>query len=329
MSNTHAAVLAPASEPVDQPPPPRQARSWLIDLVLLAALWGASFLFMRACAAEFGALPTAAARVAIATLFLLPIALWRGLGAAFAPHWKAILAVGIFNSGMPFALFCFALLTIDSGLAAVLNATAPMFGALVAWAWFRERPGGSRILGLVIGFAGVAMLASRNVDFRSGSVGDASLWAVLACLGGCLCYGIAASATRRYLSGASPLAIAAGSQIGATVFLALPAVWLWPTHTPSARAWWALLVLGVACTGIAYILFFRLIASAGPARALTVTFLVPVFAVFYGSVFLGEQITRWTLICAAVIVCGVALSTGLIRLGRRQKSTAIRLDARR
>jgi drug/metabolite transporter (DMT)-like permease len=110
------------------------------------------------------------------------------------------------------------------------------------------------------------------------------------------------------------LATATGSQIGATLFLALPALWFWPTQMPSLRAWLALLALGVACTGLAYILFFRLIANAGPARALTVTFLVPVFAVFYGAVFLGENITQWMLICAAVIVCGVALSTGLVKL---------------
>jgi len=130
------------------------------------------------------------------------------------------------------------------------------------------------------------------------------------------------SAARRYLGGIPSLATATGSQIGATLFLALPALWFWPTHTPSLQAWLALTVLGVACTGIAYILFFRLIEQAGPARALTVTFLVPVFAVFYGAVFLHEAITPWMLICAAVIVCGVALSTGIVKL--RRPATASR-----
>ncbi len=304
-----------------------KSRSWVIDLVLLAALWGASFLFMRMGAAEFGALPTAAVRVGIATLFLLPIMLWRGQGPALARHWKAALGVGIFNSGLPFALFSFALLTLHTGLAAVLNATVPMFGALIAWAWFRERPNGSRLVGLVIGFIGVAMLASRTVGSEAGidglsgaaaQISPASLWAIAACLLACVCYGISANATRRYLSGAPALATATGSQLGATLLLALPAIWFWPAHMPSLRAWLALGVLGVASTGIAYILFFRLIETAGPARALTVTFLVPVFAVFYGATFLHEPITQWMLICAAVIVCGVALSTGLVTLGRRR-----------
>jgi drug/metabolite transporter (DMT)-like permease len=303
--------------------PTRRPHHWLIDLVLLGALWGASFLFMRVGAAEFGALPTAAVRVAIAALFLLPIALWRGHGPTLVRHWKPILALGIFNSGLPFALFCFALLTINAGLGAVLNATAPMFGAVVAWAWFSERPRGTRVLGLVIGFAGVAMLAGHEVGFRSGTEGRAALWAVLACLVACLCYGIAASATRRWLAGVPALAAAAGSQIGASAFLALPAVWTVPAQWPSLRAWWAQLVLGVFCTGLAYILYFRLIEAAGPARALTVTFLVPVFAVCYGVVFLDEQVTAWMLLCAAVIVCGVALSTGLLGAGRPRSATVV------
>lgn len=298
----------------------RPPRSWLIDLVLLAALWGASFLFMRVAAPEFGALPAAAVRVTIATAFLLPLMLLRGQGPTLARHWKATMLIGVFNSGIPFALFCFALLTINAGLGAVLNATAPMFGALVAWAWFRDRPDGSRLLGLVVGFTGVAMLATRSTGsagLHAGAGDHAVLWAVLACLGACLSYGISASAARRYLGGIPALTTATGSQIGATLFLALPALWFWPAQMPGLRAWLALIALGVVSTGIAYILFFRLIETAGPARALTVTFLVPVFAVFYGVVFLGEHVTQWMLICAAVIVCGVALSTGIVKLGRR------------
>jgi len=296
---------------------PKASNAWLLDLVLLGALWGASFLFMRIGAAEFGALPAAAVRVTVAALFLLPLLFLRGQAAALRQHWKASFVIGILNSGLPFALFCFALLTINSGLAAVLNATVPMFGALVAWAWFGERPSGSRIVGLVIGFTGVAMLASRSAGLHADASGYGATWAVLACLGACLCYGVAASATRRHLGGVPALATATGSQLGATLFLALPALWFWPEKMPSLRAWLALVVLGVACTGLAYILFFRLIERAGPARALTVTFLVPVFAVFYGTVFLGEHITQWMLVCAAVIVCGVALSTGLVKLGRK------------
>jgi drug/metabolite transporter (DMT)-like permease len=209
-----------------------------------------------------------------------------------------------------------------------MNATVPMFGALVAWMWFGDRPDGSRLLGLVIGFTGVAMLAGRSASLHGDAGNLAALWAVLACIGACLSYGVSANATRRYLQGIPTLATATGSQLGASLFLVLPAIWLWPDHLPSLQAWLALLALGTACTGLAYILFFRLIATAGPSRALTVTFLVPVFALFYGAVLLDEEITHWMLICAVVIVCGVALSAGLIKLGRRTATTPSPLPPR-
>jgi drug/metabolite transporter (DMT)-like permease len=297
----------------------RGARSWAIDFVLLAAMWGASFLFMRMGTVEFGAVPTAAVRVAIAAAFLWPLLLLRGHGASLRKHWKPVFAVGLITSGSPVARFSFALLTITTGLSAVLNATVPLFGALIAWGWLKDRPTASRIVGLAIGFLGVALLAWDKASFKPDASGYAPGWAVLACLAACVCYGIAASATKRYLGGLPALVTATGSQMGATLGLALPALWLWPAQMPSLRAWLAVLALGVVCTGIAYVLYFRLIEAAGPARALAVTFLVPVFAVFYGVLFLHETVTGWMLFCAGVIVCGTSLSTGLLTLpwGRR------------
>jgi len=304
-TTTHAAA---ASAP---------ARSWIIDFVLLAAIWGASFLFMRIATVEFGAMPTAAVRVAIAAVFLLPLLWLRGLGPQLRRHWKPVFLIGILNSGIPFACFAFALLSITTGLSAILNATVPLFGALIAWLWLKDRPGGSRVLGLAVGFAGVALLAWDKASFKPDASGIAPGWAVLACLLATLCYGLAANATKRYLSGLPPLVTAAGSQIGATLGLALPAFWFWPAQTPSLQAWLALVVVGVVCTGIAYVLYFRLIEQAGPARALAVTFVVPVFAVFYGVLFLGVAVTGWMVLCGLVIVCGTALSTGLLKFGRK------------
>jgi drug/metabolite transporter (DMT)-like permease len=286
----------------------------IVDFAALAAIWGSSFLFMRLAVVEFGALPTAAVRVAIAAAFLLPLMLWKGHGPVLRRHWPVISVVGLLNSGIPFFLFSFALLSITTGLSAILNATVPLFGALVAWVWLRDRPAGSRILGLAIGFLGVALLAWDKASFKPGASGIAPAWAVLACLLACICYAVAASATKRYMSGLPPLVTATGSQLGAAVGLALPALWLRPQQMPGAQAWLALVVLGILCTGVAYILYFRLIEQAGPARALAVTFVVPVFAVLYGAVFLGEQVTPWMLACGLVIVCGTALSTGLVRL---------------
>jgi drug/metabolite transporter (DMT)-like permease len=295
----------------------RAAPGWAADFMLLGALWGASFLFMRIAAVEFGALPTAAMRVTIATAFLFPLLVLRGLGPQLRQHWKPVFIVGLLNSALPFALFSFALLSITTGLAAMLNATVPLFGALIAWGWLKERPTATRGLGLAIGFLGIAMLAWDKTGFRPDASGNAPGWAVLACLLACICYGIAASAARRYLRGVPALVTATGSQMGATLGLALPAAWLWPAHMPGMHAWLALLALGVFCTGIAYILYFRLIELAGAPRALAVTFVVPVFAVLYGVLFLAETVTAWMVLCAGVIVCGTTLATGLLALPAR------------
>ena len=289
---------------------------WLVEFVLLAALWGASFLFMRLGASEFGALPTAGIRVSIAALFLLPLMLARGQWPALVVHWKKILFLGMLNSGIPFACYAYALLSITTGLSSLLNATVPMFGALVAWVWLKDRPNGLKILGLLIGFVGVAMLAWGKASFKPDASGLSSGWAVVACLTACLCYGIAASFTKRYLGGVPSLVVATGSQIGATLGLALPTLWLWPAVMPSATAWLALLAVGVLCTGVAYVLYFRLIAKMGAPASLTVTFLIPVFAVIYGVLLLGESVTAWMLICAAVILSGTALSLNLFKLRR-------------
>lgn len=286
----------------------------IIDFILLAAIWGASFLFMRVAVVDFGALPTAAMRVAVAAAFLLPMVWWRGLLPVLRKNWKAIFVIGILNSGIPFALYCFALLSITTGLSAILNATVPLFGALIAWFWLKDRPTGSRILGLAIGFGGVALLAWDKASFKPDASGIAPAWAVLACLGACVCYGIAASATKKHLGGLPSLVTAAGSQVGATLALALPALWLAPKAMPGTQAWLAVLAVGTLCTGVAYVLYFKLIEQAGPARALAVTFVVPVFALVYGALFLGEGVTGWMLLCAGVIVLGTSLSTGLLKL---------------
>ncbi len=297
---------------------PDHSKPWAADFMLLAAVWGASFLFMRIGVIEFGPLATAGVRVAIASAFLLPFLLYKRLGPQLLVHWKHVFFVGVLNSAIPFVCFSFALLAISTGLSSMLNATVPLFGALVAWFWLRDKPTRSRALGLLVGFMGVAMLGWDQASIKTGASGIAPVWAVLAGLFACACYAVSASYTRRFLADVPPLVIATGSQIGAMLSLVLPALWFRPTHMPGISAWVALLTVGILSSGIAYILFFRLIANAGPSRALSVTYVVPVFAVLYGLIFLGEQVTPWMLICGAVIVAGTALSTGLFNLKKRQ-----------
>lgn len=287
------------------------APAWIGEFFLLSSLWGASFLFMRLGAAEFGPFPTAGLRVALATVFLWPILVHQGQWPALRKHWRPVLLGGLINSAIPFALYAWAVLHITTGLASILNATVPLFGAVVAWLWLGERIGRLRSLGLALGFFGVALLAWRAPG-GAGGKSDLALWAVAACLGATTCYALAASYARRYLMDIPPLATATGSQLGAALFLALPTALTWPEQMPGLRAWAAVGAIAVLCTGIAYILYFRLIVRVGPSRALAVTFLAPVFAVFYGVVFLSETVTLWMLGCALVIILGTLLSTGLL-----------------
>lgn len=281
----------------------------LADLVLLAALWGGSFLFMRYAAPAFGALPLMWLRVAIATVCLLPLLVWRGQVGALRERIGVVTVMGLFNSAIPFVLIAWATLSITAGLASILNATVPIMTALIGAAWLRDRLGAGRVAGLVIGMAGVVLLAADKADFKPGGSG----WALLAMVGATLCYGFAANFTKRYLTGVPPMVNAAGSQIVSAVALTPFALWTWPAQTPAPLAWAAAAVLGVGCTAIAYVLFFRLIERVGASRAVTVTFLVPVFGTLWGALFLGEAVTGSMLLGGAVVLVGTGLSTGVIR----------------
>ena len=300
------------------PPPPTAAAAqaptmrWLPEFIVLAILWGASFLFMRLGASQFGPVPTAGLRVALAALFLLPVMVLRGEWPALVRHWKPVLFSGLINSAIPFALFSYAVVHMPTGMASVLNAAAPLFGALVAWLWLGDRITRLRAMGLLMGFAGVALLALHDKPVHAGGNNWAAYTAIGACLCASLSYGVAASFAKRYLVGVPPLATATGSMIGATLGLLLPTIALWPTHTPPLSSWLAIAALALLCTSIAYILYFRIIQSAGPSRAIAVTFLAPVFALIYGNLFLSEPITAWMLMCGAIIIGGTMLSTGLI-----------------
>lgn len=278
------------------------------ELLLLAAIWGASFLFMRLGAHEFGAIPLAALRVAGASLFLLPLLAARQGLAELRRDWRPLLVVGLLNSALPFALYSYAALSITAGLSSILNATTPLWGALVAWAWLSQGLTASRIAGLALGFAGVVFLAWDQASFKPGGSG----WAVLACLLATLCYGIAANFTKRFLSRCSPLTVATGSQFSAALLLAGPAVFFWPASLPSAPAWAAVAALALLCTGVAYILYFRLMQRIGATNTIAVTFLIPGFAVVWGWLFLAEAFTLRMAGGCAIVLLGTALALGLL-----------------
>lgn len=281
------------------------------ELVLLAALWGASFLFMRLGAHEFGPVALAFVRVGLASVMLIPLLASRGQLAELRTHWKGLLLVGALNSAIPFALFSFAALSITAGLSSIVNATTPLWTAVVAFVWLRQGLTPWRALGLVIGFAGVAFLAWDKASFKAGA-DHSGFFSVLACAGATLCYGVAANATKRYLSGVSPLAVATGSQLAAALMLALPAAVLWPAALPSGTAWGAALALAGLCTALAYIMYFRLMSRVGPTNAVSVTFLIPLFAMLWGALFLQEAVTAQMVAGGAIVLVGIALALGLV-----------------
>ena len=293
-------------------------RPWWIDFILLSAIWGSSFMFTKIAAQDIGAISTAFCRVAIGALFLLPLLVLKRQTALLKQHWKKAFILGIFYAGIPFTAYSIALLTISTSTAAIVNATTALFGALIAWLWLKERPGLSRSIGLVLGFTGVSLLALQNAHAAPTDALAAQLIGMLVCLLAPLCYGLSASYTKLYFSNIPALVSSTGSQIGATLFLAPFAILFWPDHSMNLSTIGSLLALGIVCTGLAFIMFFRIIALAGPSKALTVTFAVPVFAAFYGVTFLNETITLVMMLCAVVILVGISLSTGLVRLpGKR------------
>ena len=289
----------------------------LLELILLAAVWGASFLFMRIATPEFGAVALIEVRVVIASIFLLPIWYLRDAkhqAMVVRSHRTHLLVVGILNSAVPFVLFAYSTLYITGGFSSILNATAPIWGALVALVWLRKKLSLDASLGLGLGLIGVAILVSNSISLTLSGV---SL-GILAALSASFLYGIAANYTSEKLSGVSPLSIATFSQVAASLVLLPLAIWYFPDQQISALAWWSVIAMGIFCTGLAYVMYFRLIANIGSSKAITVTFLIPIFGSLWGALFIGEEVTSEMVVGTVVILFGTALVTGVLSLAKKQ-----------
>ena len=277
----------------------------VVRLLALSAIWGASFLFMRMGAPVLGPTLLIACRVASAALFLavVGVAMRKPLDARRnALHY---LVLGLFNSALPFMLFAFAARTLSASLLSILNATAPIWGAVIGAVWTRTAVAPKALLGLALGVAGVALL----VGFDPSSLREGAPLAIALALGATFSYGVATNYAKSARK-VDPYANAHGSMWAATVLLA-PAVPFAPAPgTATTAIWLAVLALGIVCSGIAYLLYFRLVADLGAASALTVTFLIPVFGVVWGHVFLGEPLSWNTGVGALVVIVGTALVTG-------------------
>ncbi|MCA1715263.1 MAG: DMT family transporter, partial [Gammaproteobacteria bacterium] len=262
--------------------PGSSVRAWLtpVELVVLGAIWGASFLFMRVSAADFGATALVEIRLALGALILLPF-LWRSRTLFPLRLWPKLALIGAINSAIPFVLFAWAAQHAPAGIGAITNAMAVLFTALVGVLFFGEKIGVRRAAALMTGFVGVVVLASGKT--AGASIG----WAVAAGCAAAFLYGIGVNLVRRHLGGLPPAAVAAAT-LGSAALLMLPfAIARWPQHAIPARSWWSAAMLGVLCTGLAFVMYYRLIQRIGPGRAVTVTYLVPLFGVAWGWWLLG------------------------------------------
>lgn len=283
----------------------------LLRLLLLAAIWGGSFLFMRIAAPVLGAAVLIEYRVLFAAIFLAVVGLFLKKSLDWKQHWKHYFILGLFNSALPFLMFAFAARTLSASVLAVLNATTPLWGTLIAAVWSRTMVSGKVLLGLALGTCGVALL----VGFDHVSAKPGAGLAIAAVLFASFNYGIASNYARQ-AKAVEPFANAHGS-MWASALMVLPVVPFFPApgaHTVDIMG--AVIALAVLCSGVAYLIYFRLIQDVGPSSALTVTFLSPLFGILWGVLFLGETVGWYTFAGAAIVITGTVLVTGFRFQGR-------------
>lgn len=275
----------------------------IVRLVILAAIWGSSFLFMRILAPVLGPVVTADARVLIAGIVLVGLFAFRGPALEWKRHWRQYTIIGVVNTAVPFLLFSYAALHIPASYSAILNATSPLFGMVVTLFWLSERPTLFGVLGAFLGMTGVAMITGLG----SIAVTSEVVLSIAACLAAALCYAIAGVYMKRQGSRLNPVAIAGAAQLVAGLTLLPPSIAMPPPGEITGVIIGCTLALALLCSAIAYLLYYRLIADCGPTRALTVTFLIPVFGVLWGVLFLSERASAGVLVGCALVIAGAAL----------------------
>ncbi len=272
-------------------------------MLVLGAVWGASFLFMRIAAPEFGPLALVLVRTGVAALCLIPFLFYKGEFKQVLGSTLVFLWLGAITVALPFTLFSYASLYLNAGSTSLLNATTPMFGALIAWLWLKEPITRYTVVGVLLGFAGVFVIsASKKGGFAF------RVLPVLATLLATACYAYGSCFARKFFSGFRAATIAAGGQLGAALCLLPFGLYYWPQQNPSALAWLSTILLAVFCTALALILFFHLLKKVGVSRAISVTYLTPVFGILWGVVFLSESPGLSLIIGGVLVLFGVTLT---------------------
>lgn len=281
-------------------------RNDTIRLLSLAAIWGSSFMFMRLLAPVLGPFWTADLRVGIAGLALCAYFLVIRLDCEWKRLWKEYLITGMINTGLPFILFSYAALHIPAAYSAIINATVPLWGAIFTAIWLNEKLTRSKLLGTGLGILGVAIATGVGSTSISAETG----MALLACMGAAICYGLGGIYVKKYVKGAKPLAMAGASQLFAGLVLLPLAVAMPVPGVPTLSTAGLVLIFSLLCSAVAYVLYYRLMEDVGPTRTFTVTFLVPVFAMFWGVLLLGELIHLHMVVGASIVILGTMLVLG-------------------
>lgn len=262
-------------------------------------------MFIRLAVPDFGAVPLSGTRSFIAALTLTPLMLLKGQWPAFRQAWPHLLVIGLISTALPFSFLSISTQYTSAGFASILNALTPIFSALVAWLWLKEYLTPAVVIGILLGFCGVFVMVFDRETITSSF----PLLPILAGVAGTLLYGLTGNYSRRYMIGVPVLTIAAGSQIFSTLLLLPVALLQWPATPIPLSSWLYACILGMLCTGVAYILYFGLLKTVGVARTVIVTYLVPVFAMLWGYLVLGENVTLQMAAGAACILCGIGLTT--------------------
>ena len=283
------------------------SRLHIATLVFLAMLWGASFLFMRIAAPVLGAIWLIEFRVLLAGLVLLPVIIFQGqIHEMLKNHRKLFIAGGL-NAALPFSLLAYAAIELSAGLTSILNATVPIFSALFAYLVIKEQLSWGKILGITLGFLGVIVLMAWR---QQGDLPPPSLISVGAGLLAAISYVLAANYTKQRLTDVSPLVYVTGSQLSAAILLWPLLPFFIPEKQPDMTVISSVIALAILSTSLAFALYFYLIKQIGPTQTLTVTYLIPVFAILWGSWFLDEKITFTMFTGCSLIIIGTALANG-------------------
>lgn len=281
-------------------------------LILLSAIWGASFLFLRISSPVFGPFFLIEMRVASALLVLLPVCIVMGKSHEILSNWRPIFLLSLCNMTVPFCLLAYAALSIGAGFISIINSTVPFFTALIAFAFWRQRLSFVAIAGMFIGFSGVVLLMVVYSDPLSSST---NMLAIAAGIVGSIFYGLAINLMAQYLPKVSGVAITTGSLIFSALTLLPLALWQMPEVMPTGSIWLSVLALGIMCTGFAFVMFYRLITRIGSNLAVTNTFMIPLFSLLWANLFLAEEVTLFMLFACLLVLMGVGLTTGsLIKL---------------